>query len=83
MCSPTIFVQPNAAVKRDVLGPLRAMWGGGVPVAWWSAVTEGGKLRPAARPAALTKMLKGMTAHMALSGRTMEFDGNGKCVAGC
>ena len=47
------------------------------------AVTEGGKLRPASRAAALTKMLKGMTPHMALSGRTMEFDGKGKCVAGC
>ena len=34
-------------------------------------------------PAELTKMLKGMTPHMALSGHTMEFDGKGKCVAGC
>ena len=46
-------------------------------------VTEGGKLRPASRAAALVKMLKGVTPHMALSGRTMEFDGKGKCVAGC
>jgi len=47
------------------------------------AVTEGGKLRPASRAAALVKMLKGMTPHFAISGRTMEFDGKGKCVAGC
>jgi L-ascorbate metabolism protein UlaG (beta-lactamase superfamily) len=47
------------------------------------AVTEGGKLRPAARAAALIKLLKGVTPHLALSGRTMEFDGKGKCVAGC
>ena len=47
------------------------------------AVTEGGKLRPASRAAALVKMLKGMTAHFAISGRMMEFDGKGKCVAGC
>jgi hypothetical protein len=46
------------------------------------AVTEGGKLRPASNAAALIKQLKG-TAHLAISGRTMEFDGNGKCVAGC
>lgn len=46
------------------------------------AVTEGGKLRPASRAAALVKMLKA-PAHLAISGRTMEFDGKGKCVAGC
>ena len=46
------------------------------------AVTEGGKLRPASRTAALIKQLK-PTAHLAISGRTMEFDGRGKCVAGC
>ena len=45
-------------------------------------VTEGGKLRPASRAAALVKQLKA-TAHLAISGRTMEFDGKGKCVAGC
>jgi len=46
------------------------------------AVTEGGKVRPATRTAALMKQLK-PAAHLALSGRTMEFDGKGKCVAGC
>jgi L-ascorbate metabolism protein UlaG (beta-lactamase superfamily) len=47
------------------------------------AVTEGGKLRPASRAAALVKLLKGITPQLALSGRTMEFDGKGNCVAGC
>ncbi|MDQ3025254.1 MAG: MBL fold metallo-hydrolase [Pseudomonadota bacterium] len=47
------------------------------------AVTESGKLRPASRAAALIKQLKGVTPHLAISGRTMEFDGKGKCVAGC
>ena len=47
------------------------------------AVTEGGKLRPATRTAALIKQLKGIAPHLAISGRTMEFDGAGKCVAGC
>ena len=46
------------------------------------AVTEGGKLRPASRTAALIKQLN-PTPHLAISGRTMEFDGKGKCVAGC
>ncbi len=44
--------------------------------------TEGGKLRPASRTAALIKQLKA-PAHLAISGRTMEFDGKGKCVSGC
>jgi L-ascorbate metabolism protein UlaG (beta-lactamase superfamily) len=46
------------------------------------AATEGGKLRAASRTAALIKQLKA-TPHLAISGRTMEFDGKGKCVAGC
>jgi L-ascorbate metabolism protein UlaG (beta-lactamase superfamily) len=47
------------------------------------AVTEGGKLRPASRAAAFIKLLKGVTPQLAVSGRTMEFDGRGHCVAGC
>jgi len=46
------------------------------------AATEGGRLRPASRTAAVIKQLK-PASHLAISGRTMEFDGNGKCVAGC
>jgi L-ascorbate metabolism protein UlaG (beta-lactamase superfamily) len=46
------------------------------------AATEGGKVRPSSRTAALLKQLKA-TPHLAISGRTMEFDGKGKCVAGC
>jgi len=46
------------------------------------AATEGGKLLSASRTAALMKTLKA-TPHLAISGRTMEFDGKGKCVAGC
>jgi L-ascorbate metabolism protein UlaG (beta-lactamase superfamily) len=46
-------------------------------------VTEGGVLRPQTRAAALIKQLKGVTPHLAISGRTMEFDGRGRCVAGC
>jgi hypothetical protein len=47
------------------------------------AVTEGGKLRSGSRAAALIPMLKGVAPQLALSGRTMELDGKGKCVAGC
>ena len=47
------------------------------------AATEGGKLRPASRTAALIKQLKGVAPHLAISGRTMQFDGSGRCVTGC
>jgi L-ascorbate metabolism protein UlaG (beta-lactamase superfamily) len=46
------------------------------------AVTDGGKLRSNTRTAALIKQLK-PSAYLAISGRTMEFDGRGRCVAGC
>ncbi len=45
-------------------------------------VTEGGAPRAASRTAALMKRLK-PASHLAISERTMEFDGKGKCVAGC
>jgi L-ascorbate metabolism protein UlaG (beta-lactamase superfamily) len=46
------------------------------------AASEGGKVRPASRSAALMKQLK-PASYLAISGRTMEFDGTGKCVKGC
>ena len=46
------------------------------------AATEGGKLRPNTSTARLVKQLKA-PAHLAISGRTMEFDGKGRCVTGC
>ncbi len=47
------------------------------------ATTEGGKLKPTTRVASVIKSLKGPSPYLAVSGRTMEFDGKGKCVAGC
>jgi hypothetical protein len=44
--------------------------------------TEGGKLRANTQTAALMKQLK-PSAYLAISERTMEFDGKGKCVSGC
>ena len=47
------------------------------------AATEGGKLRPLSRTAAIIKEVKRATPHLAISGRAMEFDGRGRCVSGC
>ena len=44
--------------------------------------TVGGKLSPTSRTAAFQKAAK-MPVHVPLSGRTMEFDGSGRCTSGC
>jgi L-ascorbate metabolism protein UlaG (beta-lactamase superfamily) len=46
------------------------------------AATQGGKARPGSRTEQLTALLKSPTV-LSVSGRTIEFDGTGKCVAGC
>jgi len=45
--------------------------------------TTGGKVRADSRTAAFMSLVKGRPVFLALSGKTMEFDGNAKCVAGC
>jgi len=44
--------------------------------------TKDGKLIPGTKTEIFTKESK-VPVHLPLSGATMEFDGNGKCVAGC
>jgi L-ascorbate metabolism protein UlaG (beta-lactamase superfamily) len=44
--------------------------------------TVGGKLSPTSRTAAFQKAAK-MPVHVPLSGKTMEFDGSGRCTSGC
>jgi len=45
--------------------------------------TAGGKVRAATRTAAFISLVNGAPVYPALSGKTLEFDGAGKCVAGC
>jgi L-ascorbate metabolism protein UlaG (beta-lactamase superfamily) len=44
--------------------------------------TQGGKVLPNTRTDAFMKAVK-VPVHVPLSGRTMSFDGNGRCVSGC
>ena len=44
--------------------------------------TEGGRLRSQSRTAAVSEQIE-TPVHLAISGRTMEFDGQGRCVTGC
>jgi L-ascorbate metabolism protein UlaG (beta-lactamase superfamily) len=46
------------------------------------ATTKGGKLVPGTRTDIFMKAVR-VPVHLPLSGKTMEFDGTGKCVAGC
>ena len=45
--------------------------------------TADGKVRPNSRTAAFINLVKGRPVYLALSGKTMEFNGDAKCVAGC
>jgi L-ascorbate metabolism protein UlaG (beta-lactamase superfamily) len=45
--------------------------------------TVGGKVRAGSKTETFIKAVKAAPVHVPLSGRTMEFDGHGKCVAGC
>jgi L-ascorbate metabolism protein UlaG (beta-lactamase superfamily) len=45
--------------------------------------TTDGKVRPTSHTAAFIGMVKGRPVYPALSGKTMEFNGTGTCVAGC
>lgn len=47
------------------------------------AATEGGKLKTGSRTEDFVRLVQGRTVHLSLSGRTMEFDAAGKCLAGC
>jgi hypothetical protein len=41
-----------------------------------------GKVVPTSRTAAFQKAVK-VPVHVPLSGRTIEFDGSGRCLSGC
>ena len=45
--------------------------------------TAGGKVTPTSRTAAFINLVKGRPVYLALSGKTMEFNGDAECVAGC
>ncbi|HUR89558.1 MAG TPA: MBL fold metallo-hydrolase [Ramlibacter sp.] len=46
------------------------------------ASTQGGQVRPGSKAEAFMKLSK-VPVHLPLSGRTMAFDGAGRCTAGC
>lgn len=47
------------------------------------AATEKGKVKPGSKTALFKSLIKNIPVHIPLSGRTMAFDGNGRCLSGC
>jgi len=45
--------------------------------------TENGELKPGSKTALFKDLIKDIPVYIPLSGRTMEFDGEGKCLNGC
>jgi hypothetical protein len=45
--------------------------------------TAGGKAKPGTHTADFLALVKGRPVYLGVSGKTLEFDGSGKCVAGC
>jgi L-ascorbate metabolism protein UlaG (beta-lactamase superfamily) len=74
--NPGLF-QSGAYAINDLLQPVSVIF-----THVNEAATEGGKLKANTQTAALMKQIKA-PAYLAISERTMEFDGNGKCVSGC
>jgi len=48
-----------------------------------NSVASAAGSKPNSRTAAFANLVKGRPVYPALSGKTMEFNGDGKCVAGC
>ncbi len=47
------------------------------------AATSGGKVNAASKTKQFIDLVQGRAVHLPLSGKTMEFDGQAKCVSGC
>jgi len=71
----------RATIFEDPIG-VRILYDAGQSVTG-SADPEGGKLMPNTRMKTFIDLVKDRPVYLALSGKTMEFDANAKCVAGC
>jgi len=73
------------------MGPEEASWAvnelikpkAAIPTHANEVSTKGGKVRPGSKAEKFMKLVKDIPVHLPLSGKTMEFDGDAKCVSGC
>ena len=61
---------------------LRPLYTPGALVAGATGPRQGGTLQPGSRTEDFTRRVEGRAVHLSPSGRTREFDGNGKREAG-
>lgn len=61
------LIQPNAVIPSHVN----------------EAATTEGKVNPGTKTKQFIDLVKGRSVHVPLSGKTMEFNGDAKCIAGC
>lgn len=61
------LIQPNAVIPSYVN----------------EAATSSGKVKPESQTKRFIDLVKGRPVHVPLSGKTMEFNGDAKCLAGC
>lgn len=61
------LMQPNAVIPSHVN----------------EAATSSGKVKPESQTKQFIDLVKGRPVHLPLSGKTMQFDGNAKCIVGC
>ena len=61
------LIQPNAVIPSHVN----------------EAATTGGKVNPGTKTKQFIDLVKGTSVHVPLSGKTMEFNADAKCTAGC
>ena len=75
---------PNMAGPDEAAYVMNDMVRPNSVIAWHAneAATQGGKVLPNTKTAAFRKAAK-MPVYAPLSGRTMQFDGSGRCTAGC
>jgi L-ascorbate metabolism protein UlaG (beta-lactamase superfamily) len=76
---------PNAVTSKDAAYVVNELVRPAAVIASHvnEGATSGGKVRPTSRTAAFMSLVKGRPVYPALSGKTMQFNGDGKCVAGC
>ena len=89
------YYKANLAIinigDRFTMGPEEAAWAinelikpkAAIPTHVQEAATKGGKVKPKSKTAKFMKLVKDIPVHIPFSGKTMEFDGNAKCAAGC
>ncbi len=73
-----LTVQDAAYVANDLVKPMAT-----IVTHVNEGATAGGTIRAGTRTAGFVAAMKGRAVYPALSGRTMEFNGEGKCVPGC